>query len=392
MIIGIDGNEANVQKRLGVGEYAWQLLNEFSRHQGIEDRQQFRIYLKQKPLPHMPAESKNWKYVVCGPSKAWTQVALPLNLFTKSPRPDVFFTPTHYAPRWSPIPTVVLILDVAYKLYPELFLKKDLYKLEKWTRYSVDNASAVLTISNSAKNDIIKYYNISEEKVHIIYPGIKSEIRNSLQNAGQAKFETNLKNKMQSSKQIQEKYNIASKYILFVGTLQPRKNIERLIEAYSRIVTKSNAKDANVQLVIIGKKGWQYESILAAPEKFGVQNSVKFLDFVGDEDLPTFYENAEFFVLPSLYEGFGLPVLEAMKYGCPVLTSNISSMPEAGGDAALYCDPTDVADIAKQMEKVLTDTALRSRLSKKGLEQIKKFSWEKAAKETLEVLQEVGKQ
>ena len=393
MIIGIDGNEANVEKLLGVGEYAWQLLAQFHSSQFTVHGSQFQIYLKQSPLPHMPAESENWKYIVCGPQKGWTQLALPRSLYFKKPRPDVFFTPTHYAPRWSPIPTAVLIFDLAYKFYPELFKKQDLYKLEKWTSYSVKNASAVFTISNSTKNDIMKYYNIPGSQIHIIYPGIKSEIRNP-------KSKTN--SKMQNSKLIQDKYGITSKYILFVGTLQPRKNITRLIEAYAKLVhgsqfsvhskekTSVNSEPSTVNLVIIGKRGWQYDEILAAPEKFQVQDEVKFLDFVPDADLPAFYEQAEFFVLPSLYEGFGLPVLEAMKYGCPVLTSNISSLPEAGGDAALYCEAENTDDIAEKMEKLLTDTSLRSKMIEKGYLQIKKFSWEKAAKETLAVLREVA--
>lgn len=371
MIIGIDGNEANVDKRLGVGEYAYQLLEQFSNSKYQILNIKFQIYLKRASLDHMPKESADWKYRVVGPEKAWTQFGLPLNLFIRKPRPDVFFTPTHYAPRWSPVPTVVLVLDLAYKFYPELFKKRDLYKLEKWTEYSVRNASAVLTISNSSKNDIMKYYNISGEKIHVILPGIKQI--------------SNIKDQKSNMDLLKNKYGIQSEFILFVGTLQPRKNIERLIESFSKLKNRKNTT-----LIIIGKKGWHYEDILAAPKKFHVEDSVKFLDFVPDDDLPAFYQHAKFFVLPSLYEGFGLPVLEAMKFGCPVLTSNISSLPEAGGDAAEYCDPTNVDDITEKMERLLSNAELRSKLSKKGYEQIKKFSWEKAAKETLQVLQEVA--
>lgn len=376
MIIGIDGNEANVAKRLGVGEYAYQLLNEFSIYKNSNIK--FQIYLKTQPLSHMPKESENWKYIVCRPQTAWTQFALPFQLKFGKNRPNVFFTPTHYAPRWSPVPTVVLILDLAYIFFPELFRRQDLYKLKKWTEYSVKKASRALTISKSSKNDIIKQYNIPGEKIVVIYPGIK-EKRHNLN-----KSDMNL---------LQNKYHIDCDYILFVGTLQPRKNIERLIEAFSRLNHSGKfltSLSPKLQLVIIGKKGWQYENILAAPEKFGVKDSVRFMDFVPDEDLPLFYKNALFFALVSLYEGFGLPVLEAMKFGCPVLTSNVSSLPEAGGDAAMYCDPTNVDDIASKIEELVLNKNLREKLRNKGYEQIKKFSWEKSARDTLDVLKQVA--
>jgi glycosyltransferase involved in cell wall biosynthesis len=190
--------------------------------------------------------------------------------------------------------------------------------------------------------------------------------------------------------ELKAKYSLTDKYILFVGTLQPRKNISRLIEAFS-ILSKKRAF-SDIELVIVGKKGWSYEEILQAPKKFAVSDRVKFLDFVPDDDLPFLYQHAQCFVLPSLYEGFGLPVLEAMKYNCPVITSNVSSLPEAGGDAAVYIDPLSVSDIAEKLEKVLSDRNLRNTMIERGRKQIQKFSWEKAAKETLKILEKVYQQ
>ena len=183
-----------------------------------------------------------------------------------------------------------------------------------------------------------------------------------------------------------EKFGVTGKFVLFVGTLQPRKNISRLIEAFSRLPQQLKEE---YQLVVIGKKGWLYEDILNSPKKFDVENRVLFLDYVSDEDLPTFYKKAELFVLPSLYEGFGLPVLEAMRYGCPVATSNVSSLPEAGGDAAVYFDPESIEDIKKTIENVLNDANLRDKMREKGLSHYKKFTWDKAAKEVLGVIEEV---
>jgi len=187
------------------------------------------------------------------------------------------------------------------------------------------------------------------------------------------------------------KFGISQNYLLFVGTLQPRKNITRLIEAFALLRRKEAFASSNLQLVIVGKKGWNYEEILSSPEKFGVKDEVKFLDFVSNDDLALLYQHAQLFAWPSLYEGFGLPVLEAMGHGCPVVTSNVSSLPEAGGEAALYVNPTDVVDIADKLEKVLTDKKLRSSMIVKGKTHIMKFSWEKAAKETLTVLEQVAK-
>lgn len=362
MIVGIDGNEANVQKRVGIGEYAFELLIQFSRLNFKIHDLKFVIYLKNNPLSDFPKENDNWEYRVIGPKKFWTQIGLPKDLYLHSPRPDVFFTPSHYAPRFSPIPTAISIMDLSYIKFPNLFKKSDLYQLKNWTKYSVKKASKIFTISLASKNDIIKEYKLPQNKVVVTYPGLR-EIE-----ANKSKLSMN-------------------KYILFVGTLQPRKNIVRLVEAFSRIEDKY----PELKLLIVGKKGWFFEDIIESPKRFGVQNKVEFLDFVKDEDMPDLYKNAQCFVLPSLYEGFGLPVLEAMKNGCPVVLSNVSSLPEAGGDAALYVDPENVNDIATKIDKVLSDAKLRSEMIKKGREQVKKFSWEKTAKETLKVLEEIAR-
>lgn len=198
---------------------------------------------------------------------------------------------------------------------------------------------------------------------------------------------------------VREKYGIEGEYILFVGTLQPRKNIVRLIEAFSHVILRAKpegSKDSSpraqndIALIVVGKKGWMYEDILQSPIKFNVGDRVKFLEFVPDEDLEILYRNAICFVLPSLYEGFGLPVLEAMRNGCPVITSNVSSLPEAGGDAALYVDPLNTEDIAFKIQLLIDNRKLREELIEKGYKQVKKFSWEKTAKETLKALEEIA--
>jgi glycosyltransferase involved in cell wall biosynthesis len=373
MIIGIDGNEANVEKRVGIGEYAYELLRQFAERR--EENIDFRIYLKTDPLPHMPRVHDRFTYRIISPGKLWTQWRLPLDLYIHKPRVNVFFTPSHYAPRFSPMPTVISVMDLSYMFFPELFNKSDLYQLKNWTSYSVKKAKKVLTISNSSKNDIIKEYNIASGKVVVTYPGVREA--------------DSLTPQIYSMNQIKNTHNISGNYILFVGTLQPRKNIIKLMEAFSHVAS-SEKSPKDLQLVIIGKKGWLYEEILNAPEKYDITDKVVFLDSITNEDLPLFYKNALCMVLPSLYEGFGLPVLEAMKYDCPVIASSVSSLPEAGGEACLYINPEDTADMSEKITSLITNENLRKELIEKGRAQVKKFSWQKTAKDTLEILKEVA--
>ncbi len=381
MKIGINGYEAVVPRfgynkktglpnRVGSGEFCFQLLSKLAK---LDTVNEYSVFLPVEPSSDMPKETEKWKYVVIQSKKLWTLLGLSRKL--KNYKLDVFFSPTHYLPLYTSSSSVISILDVSYLYFPNLFKKRDLYQLKFWGGYSIKKAKKIITISNSSKNDIIKMYRVSPEKIAVVYPGIKPDL--------------GLKIKDLRMNDLSKKYGIKRDYILFVGTLQPRKNIVRLIEAFSLIINhKSSIGD--LSLVIVGKKGWQYEEILNAPKKYGVKDRVKFFDSVSDEDLPSLYKNALCFVLPSLYEGFGLPILEAMQYGCPVAASNVSSLPEAGGDAALYFDPENVEDIRKNLESIIQNPELRERLIKKGYEQVKKFSWEKTARETLKVLQDLG--
>lgn len=379
MTIGINGYEAVIPRfgfnkdglpnRVGSGEYAFQLLLNLYK---IDRLNSYRIYIPSLALGSnpqklgLPQESRRWKYIALakrvGP---WTITSLAKKLFADRRELDIFFSPTHYLPLHIPCPSVISILDVSYIKFPKAFKKRDLYQLKLWGKYSINKASKIITISEASKNDIINYYGAASSKVVVVYPGIKDMDK---------KVKIN----------IRSKYNIKEDYILFVGTLQPRKNLTNLIEAFSEV------RDKNINLVIVGKKGWMFEEILAAPKKYGVSERVRFIDNVSDEDLPEFYSNALCFVLPSLYEGFGLPILEAMQNGCPVITSKVSSLPEAGGDAALYINPHDSSDITDKLDRVLSDGELREDMVKKGFEQVKKFSWEHTARNVLSVLEEIG--
>lgn len=372
MIIGFDGNEANTTRRVGIGAYAYAIYTHMERF--LSGDESFRVYMKNAPLPDLPKPSSRLAYEIVGPKRLWTQIGLPFRLFRERKKPDIFFTPSHYAPRFSPVPVAIAVMDVSFLHFPETFAKKDLIQLTSWTAYSIKKASVIFTISDASRNDILEKYHVDSRKVVVTYPGIRTI--------------STLRPDVYSKNMTKTELGINGEYFLFVGTLQPRKNITRLIEAFSRLKKEKKIED-DVKLVIVGKRGWMYEEIIDAPRKYSVVSSVVFLEFVKDEDLPLLYKHAIAFVLPSLYEGFGLPVLEAMKFDCPVIISNVSSLPEAGGDAAIYVDPNDVSDIALKMGKVYQDKKLRTDMIEKGRQQVKKFSWETSAKKTLEVLREV---
>lgn len=374
MIIAIDGYEANVKERVGIGRYGYEIVRHLYYGRASHE---FRIYLPSEPLFDMPKETSWWQYRVLQPKKLWTLFRLPLALASDTPRAQVVFSPTHYVPRFTRVPRVMSIMDVSYLSYPELFRPQDLYQLTHWTAYSVAHAKKILTISEFSRDAIIKAYGVPPERVVVTYPGL-----------------TNHKSQITMTKQnITHKYHLADHYILSVGTLQPRKNYVRLIEAFSKFLTSNKQRFGVIDLVIVGKKGWLYDEILTAPSRFGVADRVKFLNFVPDQELAVLYKNPLCFVIPSLYEGFGLPALEAMAYSVPVVISDVSSLPEIAGKAGIYVDPNDVGAIAKGL---LTAVRQRNLIQGKvriraGLEQVKKFTWENAARKTLVILEEVGR-
>jgi glycosyltransferase involved in cell wall biosynthesis len=372
MIVAIDGYEANAGNRVGIGRYAVEILERlYGRiERGDTAFDAARVYLPDKARSHMPGPSSKWKYIVRGPKPLWTFGALPFSLFVDRPRADVIFSPTHYIPRFTSVPSVMAIMDVSYLSYPELFRPQDLHKLVHWTAYSVRHAKAIITISQFSKDAIIKAYKVASDRITVVYPALSESVVHTHSMANTV---------------IQKDF--PKRYILSVGTLQPRKNYVRLIEAFSAI------SDTEVSLCIVGKKGWLYDDILLAPKKYGVADRVRFLDFVPDHDLPALYKNAELFALPSLYEGFGLPVLEAMVHGVPVVVSNTSSLPEIAQEAGIYVDPSDTGSITKGLEQALKekDTKAEKTRIALGKELTKRFSWDRAADQVLDVLTNVAK-
>lgn len=380
--IWIDGYEANVAQRVGSGQVAFELLINIEKidqenKQSLISRKlenNYTILLPGKPLADLPQERKGWKYKILWPGKLWTRLTIPAYYKITKQKPDIIFSPTHYTPVFTQAKIVPVIFDLSFKHFPEMFKKADLYKLTNWTKETIQKSSQIITISQSTRDDLIKTYGIKKEKITVAYPGFDKEKFKPIENL--SKIEA-----------VKNKYGINGDYIIYIGTIQPRKNLIRLIRAVSKI--------ENLKLVIVGKikglgkQGWMNEEILAEPEKLKITNRVIFTDFIPTEELPLLISGSKAFVLVSLWEGFGIPVLEAMACGTPVIVSNVSSLPEVAGDAGILINPESETQIEQAIRLMVSDKKHRDRLSKLALVQANKFSWEKMAKEVIKVLESV---
>jgi glycosyltransferase involved in cell wall biosynthesis len=221
----------------------------------------------------------------------------------------------------------------------------------------------------------VRAYEVDPGRVHVVYLG-RDQAFGPVRDADQIAH-------------VRERYGIVGRYLLYVGTLQPRKNLARVIDAFAGLA--GDPALAGVQLVLAGKRGWLYDDLFAQVTRLGLTSRVVFPGYVEEADLPALLSGALALVFPSLYEGFGIPVLEAGACGVPVITSKTSSLPEVAGDAALLVDPHDVDAIADALLRIATDAELRAELDRRGQENVKRFSWEKCARETLTVLEEAAR-
>jgi glycosyltransferase involved in cell wall biosynthesis len=296
--------------------------------------------------------------------------------------PDLLFVPSHVLPLVHPRCTVVTIHDLGYHYHPETHtLFQNLYL--RWsTRYNARTATRVLADSEATRCDLIHYYGIPKDKIVVVYPGRDETLAPVTDPVALAA--------------VRARYELSSPYLLYVGTLHPRKNLVRLVQAFASTVQSETERSlpagSNLQLVLAGQKGWLYDDIFAQVRKLGIADRVILTGYVPDSDLPALLSGALAFVFPSLYEGFGLPVLEAMACGTPVICSNASSLPEVAGDAALLVDPLDLHELAGAIHRIITDKDLRRLLVAKGFEQVERFSWHRCAQEALQVLEEAGRE
>lgn len=386
--IAIDGNEANITNRVGSNVYAFEIIKAIEKITKEDSTVSVTVLLRNKPIAALPKERDGWKYQVVGPSPYWTQWALPIHLFLNQRKYDVLYTPSHYAPRLSAVPYVSSVMDLAFLKFPDQFHTNDYLQLKHWTKYSVAHAKKVIVISEATKADVIDVYKKNADDVVIAYPAVSQPNNNS----------------QSQPTEFIKKHHLKEPYFLFVGTLQPRKNIVSLVEAYEllcRKISSSQTKKktsfnkkgsvALPQLVLAGKVGWLAEGTLDRIKQSPFFDYIIMPGFVSSQEKTYLYQHASASVLIGLYEGFGIPALESIKYGCVPVVSNSSSLPEVVGEAGVLVDPLNTKNISYGLEKTLFMTAKQKALfRRKGREQLKKFSWEKSADIVLSTLQSVA--
>jgi glycosyltransferase involved in cell wall biosynthesis len=295
----------------------------------------------------------------------WEQMVQPFALRREGV--DLLHALAFVAPLVSPCPVVVTIYDLSFLRYPESLSRFRRFYLGLFTRLSARRARSIIAISQSTKRDVVRLLGISPDRVQVVYCGTDEAFRPLPADQVEA---------------FRSERGLPERFILFVGTIEPRKNVTRLIEAFAGVHT---GQLANLKLVIGGAKGWFYEDVFARMEGLGLEDEVVFPGYISVAELPLWYNAAELFVYPSLYEGFGLPPLEAMACGTPVVTASTSSLPEVVGDAGLIVDPLDVEGLREAIRRVLDDGALRQEMRERGLQRARGFSWSKAAQETVQV-------
>ena len=298
-------------------------------------------------------------------------IRIPLTLSAELRRNPVDVLHVQFtAPPFSPCPVVVSIHDLSFEHLPQTFKWRSRKQLRVTVRRSARQAAQVIALSQFARNDIIASYHVRSENVRVIPLAAPAHFR-PVQDEGELR-------------RVRQTYGIEGDYILSVGAIQPRKNLSRLVAAYSRL-RRARPEVKLPQLVLVGKCAWLYDETLRTIRELEVGNSVILTGYVPETDLPALYSGALCFVYPSYFEGFGLPPLEAMKCGAPVIVGDRTSLPEVVGDAGLLVDPFDVDSIASAIQKVVADSNLREQLRAKGLERAKLFDWRETARQTLSV-------
>jgi glycosyltransferase involved in cell wall biosynthesis len=373
MRIAIDIRKIN---EFGVGTYIWNLVRNIA---ALDTRNEYYLVGSQRNFHELGPLPPNYKqlYQPEGAGFWANQWVLPSNL--RRNRVDVFHVPHHDAPLFTRCNLVVTIHDCVHLLFPQ----EDVSRFRKQRSYLgtkriVDRARHILAVSNSTKDDLTHIFETPESKISVVH------------NALDERFVFH--HSADESKQVLERYQLKDPFVLYSGKIRPHKNLHRLIEAFA--VLKSDlAEDeryTNLKLIIIGDELSKHQYLRLTVIRSGVQQDVRFFGFVPYPILRVFYQSAALFAFPSLYEGFGLPPLEAMANRTPVLASNTSSLPEVLDEAAILVNPENVFDIARGMKLILSDDVLRQKLIQKGIEQVAKFSWKTAAQKVIETYELVG--
>lgn len=392
MLIGIDYTAA-VRQRAGIGRYTRELVTAlltlehasrsgrlytlFAATGGLEtgnwklEAERLRAIVSQRPASNVehPASRIQFRPFPLSDewlARLWHRLRLPIPVEIITGPLDIFYSPDFVLPPTRRATrTLLTVHDLSFLRYPEAFVPALRRYLERVVPRSIARADLVLADSAHTGSDIVSLLGVPADKVEVLYSGVSPRFRSQIEPGEDAR--------------IRAHYGLGERpYVLSVGTVQPRKNHVRLIHAFIRSQT---GQPAGWQLVIAGGWGWLYQDILAEVEKHG--DRVRILGFVDEADLPALYRGAALFAFPSLYEGFGLPVLEAMACGVPVVCSDASSLPEVAGDAALLVNPLDTDALAEALSRALRDADLRQEMVARGLAQAARFTWEQAARQLL---------
>jgi glycosyltransferase involved in cell wall biosynthesis len=365
MRIGIDASRATRRYRTGPENYSLHLLRALLTHERAKERHEFVLYFNEPPESGLLPEAPHVTCRVLPFPRLWTHVRLGWECAVHPP--DVLFVPAHVLPLVHPRRSVVTVHDLAFLRYPETYRRWDLWYLKTMTAYSARRATVLIVDSEQMKADVIEAYGVAAERVVVVYLAPGEEF--TPQGAPGER------------ERIAERYGLQEDYLLYVGTIHPKKNLGRLLEAVELLLRN----DVPVRLVLAGQRRWLPPAVAERLEQ--LRGRVTVLGFVPAEDLPALIRGARGLTLPSLFEGFGLPVVEAMACGTPVVAARAGALPEVVGDAGLLVDPHDTGDLARGLAAVWTDEGLRERLRRAGLERAQRFTWRRAAEVTLEALE-----
>jgi glycosyltransferase involved in cell wall biosynthesis len=376
MKIGFDLDSLTLRSG-GIGRYGVNLINHLAKILLTETNNEMFVFLHRSFNRNVLNKHENLglinKYTRIKSNVLRKAIFLPFSI--RNLKMDLFHGVDHiglpFLYRSKTCHYVVTVHDLITRIYPRSFPIKQRLVQNNLLPLILSKAERIVVDSRSTENDVKKFYPQQAEKVKVIYPGVESQF---------------FPRSQKEVERVLDKYQLDFKYFFFLGTLEPRKNIVRLIEAFIKLKRERNVEH---RLVISGRKGWLYKEILEKIQQSSFSQDIIFTDFVDDEDLPYLFSGAEMFLYPSLYEGFGLPVLEAMACGTPVIASNLSSLPEITGEAGILVDPLNVEEIALAMERLSGNRKLQEELQKRGLERAKLFSWEKVAQETSELYKEM---
>lgn len=373
MIIGIDAFQANKIKKTGVEWYCYHLIQNL-KNIPLKPGDKFILYTPNRLRDKLGELPQNWEVKILNwPFKYfWNQIRLAQELNANPP--DLFFSPGYFPPIFSKVKNIFTVHDLGV-----LALKKEYSFLKRFSNYLIQKialkkANKIIVPSSFTKKELKKFFQIKDDKIKVILEGYQ-------------KKDFALISDLEKKNNFLNKSNLKKPYFLFIGRLEKRKNLSKLIKAY-RLFRKDNNLEKIPDLILIGSPGQGYQKIKKEILK---TKGIKEMGYLEKEKLPYFYNQALAFIFPSLYEGFGLPLLEAMACGCPVLSSKETCLPEIGGNAVLYFDPKNTLSIKEKMAKIVNNDLLINDLKEKGLARVKNFSWEKCAKETAQLLFKVLK-